>query len=108
MKIHQLPIGARFEYEGEEYVKTGPLFGTGKTGQRFFPKYAVLQPLGADEDAHGKTKDAAVSKATVLKAFETFYAECRRRVTEDQQMALHDARDRFFQALSADPTISPP
>lgn len=25
MKIHQLPMGARFEFEGEEYVKTGPL-----------------------------------------------------------------------------------
>lgn len=24
MKIHQLPMGARFAYEGEEYVKTGP------------------------------------------------------------------------------------
>jgi len=30
MKIHQLPQGARFDYEGEEYVKTGPLFATGK------------------------------------------------------------------------------
>lgn len=25
MKIHQLPMGARFEFEGAEYVKTGPL-----------------------------------------------------------------------------------
>ncbi|MCX7162613.1 MAG: hypothetical protein NT083_06165 [Rhodocyclales bacterium] len=32
MKIHQLPQGARFEYEGSEYVKTGPLSGTGKEG----------------------------------------------------------------------------
>ena len=46
MKIHLLPMGARFVYEGEEYVKTGPLFASGKGGQRLIPKYAVLTPLG--------------------------------------------------------------
>jgi hypothetical protein len=75
MKIHQLPQGARFEYEGEEYVKTGPMLGTGKGGQRLIPKYAVLKPLGGVEAAPGKTKHDSVSKANALKAFETFYAE---------------------------------
>jgi hypothetical protein len=99
MKIHQLPQGARFEYEGEEYVKTGPMFGTGKGGQRFIPKYAVLKPLGEAGDARDRTQHDSVSKANVLTAFETFYAECRRRVPDDQQLALDAARDRFLQAL---------
>jgi len=101
MKIHQLPHGARFEYEGEEYVKTGPMLGTGKGGQRFFPKYAVLKPLGGVEGAPGKTKHDSVSKANVLKAFETFYAECKRQVPEDRQTALDVARERFLKDLGS-------
>jgi hypothetical protein len=54
MKIHQLPPGARFEYEGEEYVKTGPLLGTGKGGQRLIPKYAVLKVQGTSESMRDK------------------------------------------------------
>jgi uncharacterized protein (DUF1330 family) len=45
MKIHQLPMGARFEYEGAEYVKTGPQLASGAGGQKLIPKYAVLKPL---------------------------------------------------------------
>jgi hypothetical protein len=100
MKIHQLPNGARFEYEGEEYVKTAPLFATGKGGQRLIPKYAVLKPLGAAEGAGEKSKNDALSRPKVLKAFETFYAECRRRLPEDQQLALAAAREQFLQALA--------
>ena len=99
MKIHQLPNGARFEYEGEEYVKTGPLFATGKGGQRLIPKYAVLKPLGAVAGTGEKSKNDALSRPNVLKAFETFYAECQSRLPEDQKLALATARDRFLQAL---------
>ena len=100
MKIHQLPNGARFEYEGEEYVKTGPLFATGKGRQRLIPKYAVLKPLGAAEGAGEKSKSDALSRPEVLKAFETFYAECQSRLPEDQQLALTAAREQFLQALA--------
>lgn len=99
MKIHQLPNGARFEYEGEEYVKTGPLFATGKGGQRLIPKYAVLKPLGAAAGACEKSKKDALSRSKVLKAFETFYAECQSRLPDDQQLALTAAREQFLQAL---------
>ena len=58
MKIHQLPQGARFEYEDEEYVKTGPLFGTGKAGQRLIPRYAVLKPLDNIEPVSRPKGDA--------------------------------------------------
>lgn len=54
MKIHQLPMGARFEYEGQTYVKTGPLLGAGAGGQRLIPKYAVLKvPDGSAPAARG-------------------------------------------------------
>lgn len=38
-------MGARFEYEGVEYVKTGPQLASGPGGQKLIPKYAVLRPL---------------------------------------------------------------
>lgn len=99
MKIHQLPQGARFEYEGEEYVKTGPLFATGKGGQRLIPKYAVLKPLGAAAALPGKAARDSLLRANVLHGFEIFYTDCKALVPEDRQMLLDAARDRFLEAL---------
>ncbi len=99
MKIHQLPNGARFEYEGEVYEKTGPLFATGKDGQRLIPKYAVLKPLGKfDSIAQAKEEDS-FSRANVRKAFEAFYADCNQLVTEAQRNEMAAARDRFLSAI---------
>ncbi|MDO8944440.1 MAG: hypothetical protein Q7U75_14760 [Desulfobacterales bacterium] len=102
MKIHQLPHGARFEYQGEEYVKTGPLFATGPGGQRLIPKYAVLKPLGEFENAKEGPKNDLLSRAKVLDAFATFYAECKHRTPDDQQRMLAVAREHFLQALDDD------
>ena len=63
MKIHQLPLGARFEYEGQEYVKTGPLFGTGPAGQGLIPKYAVLRPLDAVDASRAAAPSGTVPRA---------------------------------------------
>lgn len=98
MKIHQLPQGARFAYEGEEYVKTGPMSGTGKEGQRLIPRYAVLKPLDSIETTRRPTSDA-LRRAEVLGAFGTFYTECRALVPEDKQAALAVAHDRLLRAL---------
>ena len=100
MKIHQLPLGGRFEYEGEEYVKTGPMTGAGSSGQRFFPKYAVLKPLGDVGGVAPDAKSSSVPRAGVLEAFEIFYAECRAWVGADGEAALVEARHRFLQTLS--------
>jgi hypothetical protein len=98
MKIHQLPQGARFEYEGAEYVKTGPLSGTGKGGQRLIPRYAVLKPLDVVEAVH-TPRSSRLAKADVLEAFNTFYADCKALVPEGKQMMLDAARDRFLKTL---------
>jgi hypothetical protein len=99
MKIHQLPEGARFEYEGEEYVKTGPMFATGRNGQRLIPKYAVLKPLGAVADNSREAKRATLPRAQVLDAFAAFHAECRRLLPEEAQAALETARAQFLKSL---------
>jgi len=46
MKLNHLPIGARFEYEGQIYTETGPITAAAeKGGQRMIPRHAVLRPV---------------------------------------------------------------
>ena len=98
MKIHQLPMGARFEYRGEEYVKTGPMFGTGENGPQLIPRSAVLKPINEPDVAHEGITDC-VSRASVLHAFQAFYAECQTLVTDGQHAALESLRERFLSSL---------
>lgn len=99
MKIHQLPEGARFEFEGAEYVKTGPLVGTRHDGrQRLIPRHALLKPLDAVVAAPAPQR-AVLARADVLAAFDVFSAECVRLVDAGHQAALAAARERFLKAL---------
>lgn len=98
MKIYQLPMGARFEYEGQEYVKTGPMFATGPGGQRLIPKYAVLKAIGEVAAAPAR-KAPGLEVLAVRQAFETFYAACAPLVGEPGQAELAAARQRFYQTL---------
>lgn len=98
MKIHQLAKGARFEYEGEEYVKTGPLFASGKGGPRLIPKYAVLKPLD-DSRTTAEGDTALVSRAMVVGAFDAFFAECTAMLPGDRESALEASRARFLKAI---------
>jgi hypothetical protein len=100
MKIHQLPFGARFEYEGREYVKTGPLFGTCDGSQRLIPKYAVLRPLdGAVEQK--KASRETVRRTDVAEAFDVFCRQCGPLVPDDRQTAFEKARAGFLAALDS-------
>lgn len=98
MKIHQLPMGARFLYEGAEYTKTGPLLATGKGGQRLIPKYAVLQVIdGAQATVLAQEN---LPRGSVLTAFDSFYATCAALVPKENQAALVAARKAFLKALA--------
>jgi hypothetical protein len=103
MKIHQLPYGARFLYQGEEYVKSGPMFGTGKDGQRIIPRYAVLQalddPAAAPAASTPQSPDDAVSRAEVLRAFANFCLHCRALIADDQAGSFERARNQFLNAV---------
>ena len=98
MKIHQLPQGARFEYEGVEHVKTGPMSGTGQGGQRLIPRYAVLNALDNIETTRDPKNDA-LHGSSVLSAFDAFYTECKALVPKDKRVALDAARERLLRAL---------
>jgi hypothetical protein len=99
MRIHQLPIGAHFEYEGQEYMKTGPMLGTCNAGQRLIPKHAVLRPLGDIDVPQEAERSETVSRTDVLNAFEAFYAQCNALVPETRRAALATARGCFLKTL---------
>lgn len=104
MKFHQLPIGARFEYEGRVYVKTGPIAAaTEQGGQRMIPRHAVLRPLDGGPPPAPSKPARQLDEARVLAAFEVFYAECLRQQDEAGRLALAQARERFLASLPEEP-----
>lgn len=109
MKFTQLPMGARFEYEGRVYVKTSPIAASGEDGgQKLIPRFAVLKPL--DAAARPAPKAArALDEARVLAAFEAFAADCARLIDAAETDAtrhrlaraeLEAARRRFLESLA--------
>lgn len=113
MKFQLLAIGARFEFEGKEYVKTGPLTASSDGVQRMIPRFAVLKPLDKPVEPARKTPRKP-DEAEVLAAFETFFAESTRlllTLPADADQAstglneLAAARQRFLDqiALPASP-----
>jgi hypothetical protein len=99
MKIHQLPLGARFEYEGEEYVKTGPLFATGPAGQRLIPKYAMLRPLQDAAAVSAPPRRELLPRSELVAAFASFQSRCESLVPTDRRAELDAACREFLQAL---------
>lgn len=99
MKLQHLPVGARFEYEGKVFVKTGPLTATAENGgQQIIPRYAVLKPLDPPPQSQTAAR-GRLTEAAVIKAFDTFYRTCSRLVNEAGQAELAAARERFLGAL---------
>ena len=113
MKFQLLAIGARFEFEGKEYVKTGPLTASSDGVQRMIPRFAVLKLLDTPVEPVRKTP-RKLDEAAVLAAFETFFAESTRVVktlpadADQASTCLNElaaARQRFLDqiALPASP-----
>ena len=101
MKLHQLAIGARFEYEGAVFTKTGPITAAAEGGgQQMIPRYANLKPLDLPEPT--TAPGMAVRKLDpqrVRKAFDIFYETCQQHVTAQGREALETARLDFLRDL---------
>lgn len=112
MKFSQLPIGARFEFEGKAYVKTGPIAASSEEGgQRMIPRYAVLRPLDGSVPVEPPKSVRTLGAIEVTAAFDAFYRDCgsllEDTVEDDDNLEaarrrLSSARDRFFSALGND------
>jgi len=100
MKLQQLAIGDRFEYDGRIFVKTGPLTASSDDGgQQMIPRYAVLKPLDlpAREEKPGLRRK--LEEKTVLAALDDFYRTCSELLDESTLPALAAARQRFLDRL---------
>jgi len=99
MKLQHLPIGARFEFEGQVLVKTGPLTAASEQGgQRIIPRYATLKPLDAPPDGV-QAASGKLDETKVLAAFSAFHETCSGLVDESSRPELAAARLRFLAAL---------
>lgn len=98
MKLSQLPMGGRFQYEGKVFVKTGPLTASsGKGGQTMIPRSAILTPLDMPPVQESKgSQTRKVTEATLLAAFEEFYGTCTRLADEAGKLELATARQKFL------------
>lgn len=105
MKFTQLPMGARFEFQGQVYVKSGPIAATAESGgQRMIPRYAVLRPLDDFVPEALPRPRRSLDEAAVLAAFEAFHDTCARLLVDDAaRQALVEARARFLAALDPAP-----
>jgi hypothetical protein len=96
MKLQHLSIGARFEYEGVTFVKTGPLTASSEGGgQRIIPRHAVLRPL----DLPATEGKGRLEAPVVRKAFNAFFETSNRLVGESGRAELEQARQRFLKAI---------
>lgn len=99
MKLQHLPIGARFEYKGQVFVKTGPLTAASEEGgQQVIPRSAMLRPLDVP-NAETKGTGRELDEARVLAAFADFHQACSRLVDVTARPQLESARLKFLRAL---------
>lgn len=110
MKFQFLPLGARFEYAGAVYVKTGPLTAASEAGgQRMIPRHADLQLLDGSQPVVPAPTHGPLDRAVVVAAFEAFCRECEGWLAEGRQADWQAARRRFLDRLAdAEPTNQPP
>ena len=100
MKLTQLPLGARFEYDGEIFTKTGPMTAASeKHGQRMIPRYAVLKPVDGFTPPAGPETARMLDEGTVLAAFERFFGTALRLSDDFSKAELEAARQKFLATL---------
>ncbi len=104
MKFNLLPIGARFEYEGEVWVKAGPLSADRASGggRRMIPRSAILKPLDGVAVAEPAVPAAAVEPAVALAAVDAVAERCagllERLAPQLEPAALAAAREELAAA----------
>ncbi len=100
MKLNHLPIGARFEYDGQIYTKTGPITAAAeKGGQRMIPRHAVLRPVDGHTPPPAASTTRQVDENRVLAAFDSYHNTALRLAEGLGKAELEQARARFLAAL---------
>lgn len=115
MKFHLVPVGEKFEFEGEVYVKADKLIANNeKTGKnRLIPRSANVQPVNAQADATPKVvEDHKTQTARVLEEFDNYHQQCLQCLSELNESSdpgaltrmkdeMETARKKFIDRLLA-------
>lgn len=113
MKFPQVPVGGRFDYQGETLVKVGPMTACNERGgdARLIPRSAVVTPVGATPEVPPVAP--ILTQALVREALAAFEARLRSAIGAlDQaergpiEAALEAARRELDErlGLGADPS----
>jgi len=102
MKFPQLAIGDAFSWQGEIYVKTGPIAAThSASGQnRMIPRSALVSPLGAVVAPTPPPAPALIDPARALAALELLHRRCL-EIVAPLLPADAETRAELEQALAA-------
>lgn len=78
MKFSLLPVGSRFAYEDEVYVKTSPLIASLEAtgGQRLIARAANVKPLGHEAGGETPAAQGQLEEARVLEAVQAYHEHC--------------------------------
>jgi hypothetical protein len=106
MKFYLIPIGQEFVFQGETYVKSGPLTASPKSGgkDRLIPRSADTQPASTD-NASAMPKSGATQylpKDVVINSFNNYHQYCLGLIKEADKDSSRDFRERLenhFQEL---------
>jgi len=101
MKLQDIPLGSRFEYDGKIFTKTGPLTASSEQGgQSMIPRYANLRPLDLPTQEEWQPGiQRRLEAAAVKKAFDEFYRSAAELLDESALPALAEARQRCLDKL---------
>jgi len=101
MKLQDIPIGGRFEYDGKIFTKTGPLTASSEQGgQSMIPRYANLRPLDLpSQEDRLPGMQRRLEAAAVKKAIDEFYRSTAELLDESALPTLAEARQRCLDKL---------
>lgn len=113
MKFHLLPIGEKFEYQGEVYIKADKLIANSeKTGQnRLIARSANVQPVSSQPGSTPKVvEEHQVQTKKVLEEFAHYHQYCLQCLSElsssvdskiinNKTAELETARQNFIDTL---------
>lgn len=113
MKFHLLPVGEKFEYQGEIYIKADKLIANSEqTGKnRLIPRSANVKPVNSATDISPRViEEHQTQTAKVLEEFDNYHQQCLQCLSdidnltgteaiEKKKEQLEAARQRFIDSL---------
>ena len=96
MKFHLLPVGEKFEYQGEVYVKADKLIANSdKTGKnRLIPRSANVQAVNSQTDATPKVvEEHQVQTNKVIDEFDEYHKVCLKSINDVATSLVPDIKE---------------